>query len=297
MRILVTGASGFIGRRLVERLSAQGHQVVALVRSRITPRELSAPRVTVVHGFITDPGALAQATERCDAVVHLAAATGVANEDAAISVNVEGTDRLLHAAKQAKVSRFVFISTISATRERLGPYGRTKRRGEELVQASGLPFVVLRPSLVYGDSPVGLFATLARYLKTLPFIPVIGSGEILLDPIHLDDVCAVIEQCLAREDVAGKTYDVLGPERVTFKQFLERLAAEVGVRKPFIHVPGWFALLLAQALGAFMARPPLSVDNVLGLISPARVDRAPLERDFPLQWTPLSAGLKAFARA
>jgi NADH dehydrogenase len=297
MRILITGATGFIGRRLLGRVVAQGHQAVALVRPHHPEGELVGPQVTVVRGFVTDPGALAQAVERCAAVVHLAAATGIADESMARAVNVEGTERLLYAARQAKVGRFVFISTISALRERMGPYGRTKRRGEELVSASGLPFVILRPSLVYGEGAVGLFATLARYLKSLPVVPVIGSGEIELDPVHLDDVCTVIEQCLTRDDVLGKSYDLLGPERVTFNEFLRRLAAEIGVSKPFVHIPGWFALLAASALGAMSKRPPLSVDNVLGLISPARVDRESAARDFPLEWIRLERGLKALAQA
>jgi NADH dehydrogenase len=255
------------------------------------------PGVQVVRGFLTDPGTLAQAVDRCDAIVHLAAATGVADEKLVRSVNVEGTDRLLHAAKLSRVGRIIFVSSISATREKLGPYGRTKKRGEELVRASGLPHVILRPSLVYGEGAVGLFATLARYMKTLPVVPVIGSGEIELDPIHLDDVCAVIEQCLTRDDVLGQTYDLLGPDRVTFNQFLRQLGAEIGVSKPFVHLPAWLALLAARALGAVSPRPPISVDNVIGLTSPARVDRGPATRDFQVSWTPLSAGLKALARA
>ncbi len=297
MKVLVTGASGFIGRRLVDRLASGGHAVVAYIRGPREIPELSRANVSVARGSITNPDALARAASGCEAVVHLAAATGVADPKIAYMVNVSGTERLLQAARQARVGRFVFISSISAQREKLGPYGRTKRRGEELVRSSGMPFVILRPSLVYGEGTGGLFATLTRALRTLPAIPVIGSGQIELDPIHVDDVCLVIEQCLTRRDVIGKSYDLLGPDRVTFKQFLERVAAELGVKKPYVHVPAAPALLLARALGLVSSRPPLSVDNVLGLTSPAHVDRGPAVRDFPIAWTPLSSGLKAIVRA
>ena len=293
MRILVTGAAGFIGQRIVERLLASGHEIVGLVR---TPRGvLAAPPagMTVLRGDIGDAALLGRAAAGCDAVLHLANASGVADERVVEAVNVGGTEKLLAAARAAGVKRFVFISSISANRARVGPYGRTKRLAEQRVRESGLPFVILRPSLVYGVSGVGLFATLSAYLKGLPVVPVIGDGKIELDPVHLDDVCAVIEQCLSRDDVLGRAYDVLGPDRVTFDEFLARLSVELGVKKPFVHLPGWLAMLMARGFGPISKRPPISVDNVLGMISPATVDREGARRDFRIEWTTLAAGFDA----
>ena len=292
MNVLVTGAAGFIGQQLVERLSAAGHQIVALAR---TPRGriLKLRNVRVVAADITDAAALVQACAGCEAVVHLANATGIADPRLVHEINVGGTDKLLAAAKQAGVKRFLFISSISANRARLGPYGATKRLAEEHVRAAGLPWVVLRPSLVYGPGGVGLVASLSAYLRGLPAVPVIGDGSIELDPVYMDDVCAVIEQCLTRDDVLGRDYDLLGPDRVTFNQFLERLSAELGIRKPFVHIPGWFAMMMARLFGLISKRPPISVDNVLGTISPATVDRVAAPRDFKIAWTPLDAGLGA----
>lgn len=296
MRVLVTGASGFIGQPLVRRLLDDGHHVRALVRR--TPGAGSAnPRLEYATGDMTDHGSLDRAAQGMDAIVHLACATGVADEAIVRTVNVDGTRALLDAAKRHGVRRFVFVSTISATRARMGPYGRTKREGEEMVAASGLEWVTVRPSLVYGSSEIGLFATLAAYLKKLPVVPVIGSGKIELDPIHVEDVNAVIAQCLTRNDVLRKTYDLLGPEHVTFNDFLALVSRSLGIRKPTVHLPGPVAMLMATAFGMISKRPPVSVDNVLGMISPARVDRGPLARDFDLDWIRLEAGLKGEGRA
>ncbi|MDX2169358.1 MAG: NAD(P)H-binding protein, partial [Deltaproteobacteria bacterium] len=290
MQILLTGASGFIGRRLVERLTAAGHQLTALLR---TPDAVRLPRsVTVVQGDITDAAAVARAAAGCDAIVHLANATGVHDEARARAINVGGTDHVLAAARAAGNIRVIFTSTVSAMRARLGPYGRTKREAEAHVRAAGVPFVILRPSLVYGGTS-GLVAALIGHLRGLPLMPVIGNGRIEIDPIHLDDVCAVIEACLARDDVLGRTYDLLGPERVSFDDLLRRIAAAIGVERRLLHVPGPLALALARGLGRVLAHPPLTVDNVLGLTSPARLDRAAARRDFAIAWTPLDAGLRA----
>jgi NADH dehydrogenase len=291
MRTLVTGAAGFIGRRVVARLAAGGHEVVALVHR---PGSLEpSPHTAVVAGSVTDAACVRGAAAGCAAIVHLAA-SGAADAALVRAVNLEGTQNVVEAA-WAHGARLVFTSSISAARTRVGPYGRTKRAAEEAIRASGVPAVILRPSLVYGELGSGLVAALARYLRTLPVVPVIGDGQIRLDPVHVDDVCAVIVQCLTRADVLGRTYDVLGPERVTFDDFLRRLGAALGVERRLVHVPGGAALLGARVLGALTARPPLTVDNVLGLVSPAAVDREPLARDFPLRWTPLAAGLAAMA--
>ncbi|NOT33354.1 MAG: NAD(P)H-binding protein [Candidatus Eisenbacteria bacterium] len=294
MKILVTGASGFIGQPLVRRLLVSGHAVRALVR-RVpvaAPGDTRAGGAEYLQGDLSDVPSLARAVAGMDAIVHLACATGVADAALVQRINVDGTRALLEAAKTAGVRRFVFVSTISATRERMGPYGRTKLEGERLVAASGLEWVTVRPSLVYGSSDIGLFATLSAYLKKLPVVPVIGDGKIELDPVHVEDVNAVIEQCVTRADVIGKSYDLLGPERVTFNDFLALVSRSLGVQKPVVHLPGPLALLMASVLGMISKRPPVSVDNVLGMISPARVDREPLRRDFKLPWIRLEEGLR-----
>jgi nucleoside-diphosphate-sugar epimerase len=290
MRVLVTGATGFIGRHLVARLAAAGDDVVALVRAAGTP-----PRgpVRVVTGSLTERDAVRAATAACDAVVHLANASGVTDERVAHAVNVDGTALLLEAARDAGVGRVVFTSSISARRARMGPYGRTKRAAEDLVRASGVPSVILRPSLVYGDLDAGLVATLVRHLRSLPVVPVVGDGTIALDPVHVDDVCDIVAECLRRDDVLGRTFDVLGPERVTFDDLLRRLGAALGVRPRLVHVPAGAASVAARVLGLVLAKPPLTLDHVTGLTSPAILDGEPASRVFRIRATPLADGLRA----
>jgi nucleoside-diphosphate-sugar epimerase len=251
--------------------------------------------MAVATGVVEDRVAVERAITGCDAVVHLANASGVVDERLVHAVNVAGTEHVLAAARTAGVRRIVFTSTISAMRERLGPYGSSKRLAEERVRTAGIPFVILRPSLVYGGGETGLVASLARHLRALPVMPVIGDGRIALDPVHLDDVCDVIQACLVRDDVLGQAYDVLGPDRVTLDDFLRRLGSVLGVQRPLLHLPARLSLLFARLLSGLMANPPLTVDNVLGLTSPAHVDRHATLRDFPIAWTPLDVGLRALA--
>ncbi|MEO5988432.1 MAG: Gfo/Idh/MocA family oxidoreductase [Candidatus Eisenbacteria bacterium] len=292
MRILVTGAGGFIGIRLVQRLLRDGHEVVAFVRTIRGELKLPRPGLKVVRGDMTDTGSLDEAVAGCEVIVHLANATAITDWAKARAINVEGTRQLLQAARRAGVRRMVFTSTLSALREQRGPYGQTKLEAEVLVRESGLPFVILRPSLVYGAHGIGLVANLAAYLRGLPAVPVIGDGRIELDPIHLNDVNEIIVQCLTRDDVLGKAYDLLGPDRVTFNEFLARLSAEIGVKKPLVHLPGGPMLFAARIASKFLANPPITEDNVLGLTSPAQVDRESAVRDFKIARTSLDQGLR-----
>jgi uncharacterized protein YbjT (DUF2867 family) len=165
MKVLVTGASGFIGQALVPRLASRGHEVRALARH--AEGVAARPHVEPFRGDLLDPASLERAAEGMDAIVHLACATGIAHNAQVRRVNVDGTRALLDAAQRHNVRRFVFVSTISATRERMGPYGRTKKEGEAMVAHAGLEWITVRPSLVYGSAPVGLFTTLAGYLSVI----------------------------------------------------------------------------------------------------------------------------------
>ena len=296
MRVLVTGASGLIGRRLVQLLLAENHEVVAFMRNAgplLAPPLNRSDRLEVVPGSVVDVAALRRAAAGCAAIVHLANATGATDPQLAEAVNVGGTENVLDAARASGRARVVFTSSISASRERVGPDGQTKRAAEALLRKSDLPWVILRPSLVYGDASAGLVATLVRHLRSLPVMPVIGDGTIAIDPIHRDDVCRVIVESMTRADVVGRAYDLLGPDRVTFDDLLRRLAARLGLRRPIVHLPAGLMLLAARVLGRLTSKPPITVDHVLGLTSPARVDGAAARRDFAVQWTPLDTGLAA----
>jgi NADH dehydrogenase len=292
VKILVTGVTGLIGPRLVDRLLHDGHQVVALVRVPRGEFKRQRPGLSVLRGDMTDPASLERAVTGCQVVVHLANATAITDWDRARAINVQGTRSLLEAAKKAGVGRVVFTSTLSALRERRGPYGQSKLEAEVVVRESGLPFVILRPSLVYGAHGIGLVANLAAYLRGLPAVPVIGDGKIELDPIHMTDVNEIIVQCLTRNDVLGRSYDLLGPDRVTFNGFLDRLSAEIGVKKPYVHLPGGPMLFAARVATKLLAKPPITEDNVLGLTSPAVLDREAAIRDFSIRRTTLAEGLR-----
>jgi nucleoside-diphosphate-sugar epimerase len=247
MRMLVTGAGGFIGGVLCRELLRSGHEVGALVR-----RAGSSPTGTrELVADLSDGRRLNEALsgERPDCVIHLAAEIASQRSRRKVrEVNVAGTARLLEAClalagpDPAAGPRVVFSSTV-VTGDAHGalltedlplpvetPYGRSKQDGERLVLQAGLPAIVIRPSHVYG--PGGWYANdLIPRLRQPGRFAVVGNGENLWDVVHVDDVASALVHAAERAP-AGSIYHVVDDEPVTFYEFMALTAEALGVGRP-----------------------------------------------------------------
>jgi nucleoside-diphosphate-sugar epimerase len=213
-------------------------------------------------------------------------------------VNVGGATALIEACHAAGCRRVVVLSTQHVHLPRCGTYGRTKRIADALFAGSGLEVTILRPSLVYGPGSRGVFVKLARLVRRLPVIPVVGPGTWHLRPLYLDDLVAVIVETLDRPDVSGRTYDVGGAERVTYNGFLAAICGALGRPCRCVHIPLAFGFALAWLFERMLANPPLTVDNVYGSLLDVPCDLRALMRDFHPTLTPLAVGLhRTFAEA
>jgi nucleoside-diphosphate-sugar epimerase len=248
----------------------------------------------VALGDLGDPASLDGVVAGCDAVVHLGAATSAGRLDPALAhrVNVGGASALIAACRRHGCRRIVVLSTQHVHLARPGVYGRTKRIADELFAGSGLGVTILRPSLVYGPGARGVFVKLAGLVRRLPVIPVVGPGQWHLRPLHLDDLVALIVETLARDDVVGRTYDVGGPDRVTYDGFLAAICAALGRPCRRFHLPIGLAFALAWVLERVLPSPPLTTENVHGARVEAPCELGPLLHDFRPRLTPLGIGLR-----
>lgn len=291
-KVLVTGASGFIGTALVPRLVAAGYTPRVMLRK--APEKAPAGPVEVVIGDLDKPETLRAATEGCEAVVNLGAATSAGKIDPAFAyrVNVGGATALIDACRESGCNRIVVMSTQHVHLPNCGLYGRTKRIADSLFEGSGLDVTVLRPSLVYGPGTRGVFVKLAALVSKLPVIPVIGAGQWHLRPLYLDDMIDVIVATLDRPELAGRTYDVGGPDYVTYVEFLAAICAALGRPCRRVHLPIPVSFVLAWILERLLPSPPLTTENVYGSLLEAPCDLRALRRDFHPGLTPLADGLR-----
>lgn len=278
-RVLVTGATGFVGKSIVRELLARGMTPVCLVRD---PRKLqrqhaqvNPDRVAPVVGHLGDRRALAEAAGQCDAVIHL---VGIILErrlkgQTFHRVHVRGTENVIEAVCGAGVKRFVHMSALGTRPNAVSAYHKTKWTAEEAVRGSGLNWTIFRPSLIHG--PEGeLMQLLKKFMCGLnpPVIPYFGSGEAKLQPVYVKDVAYCFVEALLRPETIGKVYPLGGPRTYSWRALYNACRALMpGARhwKPMVAQPVPVAKLIAT-----LSAPPMALaELVMPSIGLLRFDR------------------------
>jgi len=259
--ILLTGATGFIGPHVVRALRTEDRPVRALVRDPADAGKLQAWGCETVVGDVNDPESLRRAVEGCDVVVHLVAIINGTPQQFD-RVMTQATRALVDAAKDAGVRRFVLMSALGVdeSTKDLVPYYGAKWQMEQAVKESGLEHVIFRPSFVFGRDG-GALQQFKRIAKLAPVTPIVGPGTQRIQPIWVDDVAAYFAAAVDKPEAANRTFEIGGPDVVTWNEFWSRLKKATGARRPSIHLP--FGLMRAQAaLLEKLPSPPVTRDQL-----------------------------------
>jgi uncharacterized protein YbjT (DUF2867 family) len=235
--ILVTGGTGFVGGHVVHELRRRDLPVRCLVRDPRKGAKVAGWGCELAEGDVTDPESLRRALAGVDTVVHLVAIRQGRDEDFR-RIMVDGTRYLVASSKEAGARRFVHMSALgtSETSRDLVPYYNAKWETEQMVQTAGIPYVIFRPSFVFGPDG-GILPTFVKLAKLTPVTPIIGSGRQRIQPIWADDVGAYFAEAVERDDVTGRLFELGGPDAVSWNEFWERLKRVLGLRRPSVHVP------------------------------------------------------------
>jgi uncharacterized protein YbjT (DUF2867 family) len=259
VKILVTGATGFVGPAIVHALRAEGRDVRALVRRPDRASSLTALGVKLAAGDVTDAESLKAAADGCTHVVHLVAIIKGRPDDFERVMTV-GTQNVVAAAKAAGVDRFVLMSALGTSDPPSVPYYAAKLAEEREVIASGLEYTIFRPSFIFGPGG-GALATFMRQVKLSPVVTVIGSGMQRSQPIWRDDVAAYFARAIDDPRAANRTFELGGPDTVTWDELYRTIARVLGKRRPLLHVPFGVARVGAT-LTQRLPGAPLSADQV-----------------------------------
>jgi len=296
VKVLVTGATGFVGPKVIHALRARGHEVRALVRNPRRARTLQAWGCELVQGDVADRDSLTRAARGAEAVVHLVSIIR-GRPDQFERVMSQATRDLAAAAQAAGVRRFVLMSALGSgerTKD-LTPYYRAKWEMEQAVAASGLEYVVFRPSFVFGRDG-GVLPLFIRQVRWSPLVPVIGDGKGRLQPIWVEDVAAFFAQSVESEAAAGRTFELGGPEAVTWNELYERIARALGARRATVHLP--IGLVRAAAvLTERLPGAPITRDQLTMLVEGGDqvCDTAPALETFDVELTPLDEQIRRAA--
>jgi uncharacterized protein YbjT (DUF2867 family) len=281
--ILVTGATGFVGRSVVRRLLADGHPVRCLVRPPLAPHALPLGILEIRTGDVHDRPALQAGLQGVDIVIHLAGAHRPENGRSVEEINRQGAANLVDAAVNAGARHMIFLSHMHADRNSAYPLLRGKGAAEEAIRRSGLRFTILRSSLIFG--PDDSFTTvMAMLLKAIPIVfPVIGEAKTRFQPIHVDDVAHCVASCVDAYHLQDVTLPIGGPQHLSYAEILEAVTATMGVRRARLQMRLPLMRSLVRLSGALLPHAPVSNEQLDLFAIDNTTDLGNVPRNFDLE--------------
>ena len=291
--VAITGGTGFVGQAVLDAAERQETKLRALARNVPDDR----PQVEWVAGSLSDEASLAQLVEGAEALVHIAGLTNTPDPAEFEVANVTGTANLIAAAKDAKVKRFVFVSSLSAREPHLSRYGASKAAAEELVKASGLDWTIIRPPGVYGPRDIDYLDMFKAAKMGIVPLPPGGASSM----IHVDDLAQLLLACVPASPKLRRKMFEPDDGRLggwSHKEMAAAIGDAVGRRVFAPHLPGW---VLGLAAGfdrlARGDKAKLTADRVGYMAHPNWVARSALAVPQEI-WTPTIAtedGLRSTA--
>jgi len=282
MRIFVTGGTGFTGSRLVPLLLKNRYQVRCLYRPASDRSSLPGDRLEIewVEGDLSDPRVLASAMRGTDALINVA------------SLGSGHADSVIRAAQEAGIRRAVFIST-TAIFTRLNPKSKKIRvAAERAIEASGLQYTILRPTMIYGSPHDRNMWRLIRFMRYSPVVPVYGDGNYLQQPIHVDDVAQAVVSCLSRDQTVCKSYNIAGRHPLSYNEVIDTIARQMNRQVRKFHIP-FRPVVSALAFFERLRLPTLiKAEQILRLNEDKSFSYEDAQRDFEFRPLTFEEGIK-----
>ncbi len=271
--ILVTGAAGFVGRHLVAQLLAQGLAVRCLAppgrdAALLTPAGLTVPELA--GGHLLDEESLFRAATGVHVIFHLASAQWWGRTRDLQRYELAGTRNLVRAARAARVGRIITLSHLGAARTAAWPLLQVKGLVEEIIRQSGLAWTIIRSGLIFGEDDAFINA-LALSLRANPlFFLMPGRGEVVMQPIHIDDLVSALAASLRRLELVDTLVEIGGPEYISLRDLLSTLMRVWHMPRFLISVPPWLLRRMAVLYSRLLPRVMLT-PQLLDLLAISRV--------------------------
>jgi len=285
--MLITGASGYIGRHLAARLVLQGERPRCLVRDiKRAERVLPADSVELVQGDTTQAETLKAAVQGVDTIVHAAFMTADLKQSQGNhyeATNVDGTANLIAAARSAGVERVIEISGLGTKQDKPGSYMQGRFLAEKMLMESGLQWTIIRPSVLFGHGAPFMQA-LADLIRSAPIVPLVGGGGLKFQPIYVEDVISVIVKVLGNaESSNGKIYTIGGPGYYTFTEIIDALLVALDKKRLKLYAPLPLVSIGATVMETVLPKPPLTKAATALFAFDNITDLKSVERDFGFQ--------------
>jgi len=293
-KIVVTGAAGLVGQNLIALLREEGFSnIVAIDKHAANLETLKKlqPGITTLLADLAEPGQWEVAIDGAAILVQLQAQIAGLDAEPFIRNNLTSTERVLAAARERGVRFLVHASSSVVNSVADDDYTRTKRAQEELVKAGGIPYCILRPTLMFGWFDPKHLGWLSRFMERVPVFPIPGHGRYMRQPLYNRDFCRAILACMRRPP-NGAVYDLVGPDRIDYIDMIRAIRDVKGLRTPVVRIPYRLFWVLLKTYALFSSKPPFTADQLKALTAGDAFTGVDIEATFGFKPTPFREALR-----
>jgi nucleoside-diphosphate-sugar epimerase len=293
-KIVVTGAAGLVGQNLIVLLREEGFEnIVAIDKHKRNLDTLSQlnPDITTVLADLAEPGTWEETLSGAKVLVQLQAQiTGLTSEPF-VRNNLTSTELVLAAAREHDIDFLVHASSSVLNSVADDDYTRTKRAQDELVKAGGVPYCILRPTLMFGWFDPKHLGWLSRFMEQVPVFPIPGHGRYMRQPLYNRDFCRAILACMRQQPSAAE-YDMVGPDRIDYIDMIRAIRDVKGLKTPIVRIPYWLFFVLLKVYALFSEKPPFTAEQLKALTAGDEFTGVDMEAAFGFRPTPFREALR-----
>jgi nucleoside-diphosphate-sugar epimerase len=293
-KIVLPGGAGLVGQNLVAQMKRAGYRNLVVLdkhRANLAILRTLHPDIVAECVDLADAGPWDRHFAGADAVVMLQAQIGDLSVEPFVRNNITSTERVLDAIRKHAVPYTVHISSSVVKSVADDHYTSTKRAQEERVVTSGIPCVVLRPTLMFGWFDRKHLGWLARFMQKVPVFPIPGDGRYMRQPLYVGDFCRIIVSCIERR-VTGQTYNISGLEKVDYVDIIRQIRRTTAARARLVHIPVALFGRLLKIWAVFDSQPPFTADQLRALVAHDEFEVIDWPGIFGVSATPFAAAIE-----
>lgn len=292
-KILILGGAGLVGQNLVARLKARGYTDIIVIdkhQANLAVLQKVQPDVIAIYADLALPGEWLAHFENADAVVMLQAQIGGLVHDEFVRNNIDSTRLVLDAMEKNKLPYLVHISSSVLESVADDFYTKTKRTQEQMVLASNVPNVVLRPTLMFGWFDRKHLGWLSRFMKRVPVFPIPGHGRYMRQPLYVGDFCDIIISCIESQKQGG-VYNISGHEKIDYIDMIREVKRVIRARTAIVKIPYWTFYALLSIWALFDRNPPFTTQQLAALVCKDEFEVIDWPSIFGVPYTPFSQAI------
>lgn len=287
-KIILPGGAGLVGQNLVARLKTAGYTNIIVLdkhKANLNILQKVHPDIVAEYADLAEPGDWQRHFSGADAVVMLQAQIGGNNYQEFVRNNVDSTRLIIDEIRQNNIPYLVHISSSVIESVANDYYTNTKKEQERMVLDSGIPCVVLRPTLMYGWFDRKHLGWLSRFIKKSPVFPIPSHGRFMRQPLYVGDFCSIIISCIEKREVGG-VYNISGHERVDYIDIIREIRRVTRARTLIINIPYWLFYLLLWVWALFDKNPPFTTQQLAALVAKDEFEVIDWPGIFGVNYTP-----------